>query len=357
MPFPRSCSGETYPGVPTMLPASVKRSLVSASGHRIVLSDRRESKIQHLHLSSRRDDDVLRFDVAVNNAGGVRFGQRLRRLYADIHHVAGRERGFPDPLGKALAVDVLHGDENVAVRFADFVNGADVGMVERGSGLGLVDQPLPGLRTAGQRLGQHLDGDFARERTVFREKDLSHAARAELPDDSVVADLCRVPQIVSNASSSAPAASPGGATIQRPFAPRAPASIPRDSGGRTRGTAEWAPSQLGSGSPPAASPHRSMCAGRAMPALSVAAEHLADEYGSAGSARDRTRPSAGTRGTLSRTHLRVSYHGASARPVSGAEGAVLTPCGSADRTRLLTRSAVSSAAACNTAMAMSGRRK
>jgi len=55
-------------------------------------------------------------------------------------------------------------------------------------------------------------------------------------------------------------------------------------------------SHLGSGSPPAASPpYRSLCAGCALRAPSVAAEHLADEYGSAGNARDRTRSCAGTR--------------------------------------------------------------
>ena len=62
-------------------------------------------------------------------------------------------------------------------------------MVERGSGLGLVNQPLPGLIIAVPPLGQHLDGHFAPEFAVFREKDLSHAAGAELPDDSVMADL------------------------------------------------------------------------------------------------------------------------------------------------------------------------
>ena len=96
---------------------------------------------------------------------------------------------LPDPLGKALAVDVLHDDEDAAVLFADFVNGADIGMVERGGGLGLVDQPLPGLIIAVPPLGQHLDGHFAPECAVFREKDLSHAAGAELPKDSVMADL------------------------------------------------------------------------------------------------------------------------------------------------------------------------
>ncbi len=125
----------------------------------------------------------------MDDAGGVGFGQRLRRLYADIHHFAGREWGLPDPLGKALAVDVLHDDEDAAALFADFVNGADIGMVERGGGLGLVDQPLPRLIIAVPSLGQHLDGHFAPEFAVFREKDRSHPAGAELPNDPVMADL------------------------------------------------------------------------------------------------------------------------------------------------------------------------
>ena len=62
-------------------------------------------------------------------------------------------------------------------------------MVERGSGPGLVNQPLRRLMIAVQPLGQHLDGNFAPEFAVLREKDLSHAAGAELPEDSVVADL------------------------------------------------------------------------------------------------------------------------------------------------------------------------
>ena len=96
---------------------------------------------------------------------------------------------LPDPLGQTLAVDVLHDDEDTVVFFADFVDGADVGMVQCRGGLGLVDQPLPGRIAPRATLGQHLDGDLAAERGVFREKDLTHPARAQFPDDSVVADL------------------------------------------------------------------------------------------------------------------------------------------------------------------------
>jgi hypothetical protein len=55
-----------------------------------LLRDFREAEVQNLHLSSRRNDDVLRFDVAMNDAASMSFCQRLRRLYADIYDVAGR---------------------------------------------------------------------------------------------------------------------------------------------------------------------------------------------------------------------------------------------------------------------------
>ena len=85
----------------------------------------------------------------MDDAGGVRFGQGLRRLDADLDDVAGRQSRFPDPLGQVLAIDVLHDDEDVAVFFADFIDGANIGMVQCGRGLGLVDQPLPGLMMTG----------------------------------------------------------------------------------------------------------------------------------------------------------------------------------------------------------------
>ena len=93
-----------------------------------------------------------------------------------------------DPLGQTLAVDVLHDDEDTVVFFADFVDGADVGVVECGGGFRLVDQPSPGQIAPHAALGQHLDGDLAAERGVFRKKDLTHPARTQFPDDAVVAD-------------------------------------------------------------------------------------------------------------------------------------------------------------------------
>ena len=89
MSRPRSCSGDMNAGVPIKLPATVRR--FARLGHgKIVRRQFRESEVQHLQLSARRDDDVLRLDVAMNDAGSVGRLQRLRRLDADVHHVGGR---------------------------------------------------------------------------------------------------------------------------------------------------------------------------------------------------------------------------------------------------------------------------
>jgi hypothetical protein len=96
---------------------------------------------------------------------------------------------LPHPLGQILAIDVWHDDEDTVVLFADFVDGADVGMVQCRGRPRLVDQPLPGPATSKAMLRQHLDRDLAAERGVFRKKDLTHPSGAKFPDDPIVADL------------------------------------------------------------------------------------------------------------------------------------------------------------------------
>ena len=44
----------------------------------------------------------------------------------------------------------LHDNERLVVLLADFVDGADVGVIERGGGAGLATKAFEGLRIAGQ---------------------------------------------------------------------------------------------------------------------------------------------------------------------------------------------------------------
>jgi hypothetical protein len=51
----------------------------------------------------------------------------------------------------------------VAVIVANFVDGADVGVVESGRGLCFPTKAFQGLRVGGERVGQEFQGDAAEE--------------------------------------------------------------------------------------------------------------------------------------------------------------------------------------------------
>ena len=58
-----------------------------------------------------------------------------------------------------FAFDELRDEESRAVVIADFVNGQDVGMIERGSGASLVQEAAHALRIAGELRPQHFERD------------------------------------------------------------------------------------------------------------------------------------------------------------------------------------------------------
>ena len=71
---------------------------------------------------------------------------------------------------------------------ADFVDGADVGMVERGGGAGLALEALERARVAGQVCREEFQRDEAAEFRVLGFVDDTHPATAEPFDDAVVRD-------------------------------------------------------------------------------------------------------------------------------------------------------------------------
>ena len=98
---------------------------------------------------------------------------------------SGRAR---DAMLQRHAVQKLHGDEGLAVLLADVVDGADVGMIQRGSGPGFAAEAVQGLRVAGDLVGQELEGDEAMQPRVLGLVDHTHTAAAELFHDAVVRD-------------------------------------------------------------------------------------------------------------------------------------------------------------------------
>jgi hypothetical protein len=72
--------------------------------------------------------------------------------------------------------------------FANFVNGADVGMVQSGSGPGFTAKTLERLRVVRDVVRQELKGDKAAQGGVLCPVDHTHPAPTKLLDDAVVRD-------------------------------------------------------------------------------------------------------------------------------------------------------------------------
>ena len=100
-----------------------------------------------------------------------------------------------------LAVEKLHGDEGLAVFFADVVNGANVGVVQGRCGLGLALKAGERLRVAGYFIGKEFQGHEPMQARVFGFVNHAHAATAEFLDDAIVgnglADHCSVDHVRS----------------------------------------------------------------------------------------------------------------------------------------------------------------
>ena len=87
-----------------------------------------------------------------------------------------------------IAVEKLHGDEGLAIFFANVVNGADVGMIQRGRRLRLALKTSQRLRIASDFVWQEFEGDKPVQARVFGLVHNAHATTAQLLDDAVVRD-------------------------------------------------------------------------------------------------------------------------------------------------------------------------
>ncbi len=129
------------------------------------------------------DQDVVRLDVAVDQAGGVRGGQPAAGLHEDVDDIAEAALALGPPGGKVAARDPLHGHEDLIADGADVVDGDDVGVRQARRGLRLAQQ----ARACARRRGvgpQQLEREHAVQLRIVRLVDHAHAAAAELPDDA-----------------------------------------------------------------------------------------------------------------------------------------------------------------------------
>ena len=91
-------------------------------------------EIEHLHIAVGTQHDILRFDVAMDNAGAVCGAKRARDLRGDIQCLLKRNGTLRHSLTQGGALDELGRDVMSGIGLSDLVNGDDIGMVQSRSG-------------------------------------------------------------------------------------------------------------------------------------------------------------------------------------------------------------------------------
>ena len=91
----------------------------------------------------------------------------------------------PQQGSEIFTIDILHGEEGLAVDIAHVVHAANVGMGDPPRHPHLVAKAFEQGFVAGGFVGQKLHGDALSERQVVGAVNLTHAAFAEQRDDTV----------------------------------------------------------------------------------------------------------------------------------------------------------------------------
>jgi len=111
----------------------------------------------------------------------------------DQGHVTGRTLGregtVADELGEGLALDVIHREIREPFVVSDFVDGHDVGVLERGGRSGFLLESGAGGGIGEVSPEQDLDGDDTSEAALARAEDDAHAAAGDFLEQVVIPQL------------------------------------------------------------------------------------------------------------------------------------------------------------------------
>jgi hypothetical protein len=122
----------------------------------------------------------------VDDAFGVRRVECVRDLYSNLEKPLDVHGPSTDGVLQCLSGKILHGYEAAVIMFANFVNGADVGVIESRGGARLATEPLQSLRVSGKVVWEEFEGDEAAKLNIFGLVNHTHTAAAELFNDSIV---------------------------------------------------------------------------------------------------------------------------------------------------------------------------
>lgn len=162
-----------YAGVPISTPVPVWGEVA------------REPEVRHRNATAAIDQHVVRFEVAVNEPGGVRRDEPATGVDEPAEDLGHARTPASQRDAEIFAVDELHRDEHRRLVLARVVDLHHVRIVESRQRLRLVHHTLGGVRPV--RRVQELEGHLAVEVRIVR-RIHTHAAATEHPKDSITTD-------------------------------------------------------------------------------------------------------------------------------------------------------------------------
>ena len=127
--------------------------------HLLLRQDLSEAEVEYLGLSAAGAKNICRLDVAVDDSLCMGRIQGIRDVDADLEQIIRRQWTTRDPVFQRLPIQKLHGDEMPSLIFVNFIDRADVGMIERRSCACLALKTLERCPVAPHFFGKKLQSD------------------------------------------------------------------------------------------------------------------------------------------------------------------------------------------------------
>src|ERR1700738_763882 len=136
-----------------------------------------QPKVEQLNIAVSPDHDVLRLDIAMDDARGVGSRQRAAGLDCDFQDFC-QLHPLTDVSAKGISIDKLSRDETRSARLANLVDGEDMRMIQSRSGSGFLHESPQSMFVRGELLGEDFDRNRSTQFRIKSEIDFTHPARA-----------------------------------------------------------------------------------------------------------------------------------------------------------------------------------
>ena len=165
-----------------------KRARRRNSGHGVLCA--RQAEVEDLGVQIAGDEDIVRFQIAVDDTFCVRGGETVGHVRHQLDRVAPGQWAARQAGAQVLAFQQLDHRDRLAIDERELVNGHDVRVRNRGDRSCLVLEALPHLHIVGEMVGQHLERDVAAQPRVAGAIDLTHATGADGREHFELRETC-----------------------------------------------------------------------------------------------------------------------------------------------------------------------